>query len=581
MAVRQYVGARYVPKFAEPIAWQEGTSYEAMTIVLYNNSSYTSKVPVPATVGTPANNSDYWALTGNYNAQVEQYRQDVEKAVEKVEDIEDHVQDTSDKFDARVETALGDIGDKQKDAEDAIAEDKQDALDAIDKAIEPITTGLATEKAERVAADTQLEGEITNANAVAQANGEAIAELTKTLSNLPSTEQIATRNSDSYNNYVTVSKVITINKPDGFSQQGFCIVDGVGYTCVTQSNGKDRIYRYPSILTNAEYDKYIEVDTEHLSCICARNGYLYAIDAFTGSIVTVRISDMAIVEQKIPTYTMRSLAFVDYGNTDNVLLVGEDTYNEVLDAEIVTFGDDGKMSVPSDMDLRQGSLFPIHRSYDQGICSLPNHHVMMLRSSDRAENKYSYMALIDPKQSAAPAVFVIPYTGEFEGICLYNNNLYIIEQSGGIYNAGVYTKYEKYAQYPERSSDLIKNRTTNCEFIYHQHFDSLPCTITASGDANIIRPFSYYTMLKVSVTLNYASHTSVTCAGYVIPREVTYLPAVASRDAHDITFILTCNASSNIIISYQGGSVNGTHYPTVASLPSDEQPNSVDVYISL
>lgn len=78
MAVRQYVGARYVPKFAEPIAWQEGTSYEAMTIVLYNNSSYTSKVPVPATVGTPANNSEYWALTGNYNAQVEEYRKEVE-----------------------------------------------------------------------------------------------------------------------------------------------------------------------------------------------------------------------------------------------------------------------------------------------------------------------------------------------------------------------------------------------------------------------------------------------------------------------------------------------------------------------
>ena len=76
--VRQYVGARYVPKFADPIAWASGTSYEAMTIVTYNNSSYTSKMPVPATVGNPADNPDYWALTGNYNAQVEQYRQETE-----------------------------------------------------------------------------------------------------------------------------------------------------------------------------------------------------------------------------------------------------------------------------------------------------------------------------------------------------------------------------------------------------------------------------------------------------------------------------------------------------------------------
>ena len=76
--VRQYVGARYVPKFADPVAWASGTSYEAMTIVTYNNSSYTSKIPVPATVGNPAGNPDYWALTGNYNAQVEQYRQETE-----------------------------------------------------------------------------------------------------------------------------------------------------------------------------------------------------------------------------------------------------------------------------------------------------------------------------------------------------------------------------------------------------------------------------------------------------------------------------------------------------------------------
>lgn len=73
--IRQYVGARYVPKFADPTAWTSGTSYEALTIVTYNNSSYTSKMPVPATVGNPADNPDYWALTGNYNAQVEEYRQ--------------------------------------------------------------------------------------------------------------------------------------------------------------------------------------------------------------------------------------------------------------------------------------------------------------------------------------------------------------------------------------------------------------------------------------------------------------------------------------------------------------------------
>ena len=77
--VKQYVGARYVPKFASPIEWAADTSYEALTIVNFNNASYTSKVPVPPTVGNPANNPQYWALTGNYNAQVEQYRQETAK----------------------------------------------------------------------------------------------------------------------------------------------------------------------------------------------------------------------------------------------------------------------------------------------------------------------------------------------------------------------------------------------------------------------------------------------------------------------------------------------------------------------
>ena len=86
MAIRNYVGARYVPKFADPIGWQANTSYEAMVIVTYNNSSYTSKIPVPRTVGNPAENSKYWALTGNYNAQIEEYRKTTAEAQEHARD---------------------------------------------------------------------------------------------------------------------------------------------------------------------------------------------------------------------------------------------------------------------------------------------------------------------------------------------------------------------------------------------------------------------------------------------------------------------------------------------------------------
>lgn len=80
---RQYIGARYVPKFADPIEWQDGVPYEPLTIVTYMGASYTSKKAVPA--GVKPTNSGYWAVTGNYNAQVEAYRQEVVKAVEDIE----------------------------------------------------------------------------------------------------------------------------------------------------------------------------------------------------------------------------------------------------------------------------------------------------------------------------------------------------------------------------------------------------------------------------------------------------------------------------------------------------------------
>lgn len=68
----KYVGARYVPLFADPAEWSSENTYEPLTIVLYEGNSYTSKQFVP--VGIQIDNEEYWAQTGNYNAQVEQYR---------------------------------------------------------------------------------------------------------------------------------------------------------------------------------------------------------------------------------------------------------------------------------------------------------------------------------------------------------------------------------------------------------------------------------------------------------------------------------------------------------------------------
>lgn len=74
MATKEYIGARYVPLFADPIEWDKTKTYEPLTIVYYGGNSYTSRQYVPSDI--EITNETYWALTGNYNAQIEQYRKD-------------------------------------------------------------------------------------------------------------------------------------------------------------------------------------------------------------------------------------------------------------------------------------------------------------------------------------------------------------------------------------------------------------------------------------------------------------------------------------------------------------------------
>ena len=75
MAVTEYIGSRYVPTFADPSEWNSTRTYEPLTIVQHEGNSYTSKQFVP--IGTEITNEDFWAETGNYNAQIEAYRNEV------------------------------------------------------------------------------------------------------------------------------------------------------------------------------------------------------------------------------------------------------------------------------------------------------------------------------------------------------------------------------------------------------------------------------------------------------------------------------------------------------------------------
>lgn len=85
MSVREYIGARYVPLIIGE--WSSEVTYEPLSVVTHEGNSYTSRQYVPT--GIDITNDAYWALTGNYNAQFEQLRRDVEAFSDDIEAVDD------------------------------------------------------------------------------------------------------------------------------------------------------------------------------------------------------------------------------------------------------------------------------------------------------------------------------------------------------------------------------------------------------------------------------------------------------------------------------------------------------------
>lgn len=110
-----YIGARYVPIFDGE--WDNSKTYEPLTIVSYNGSSYTSKTFVPT--GASITNNTYWALTGNYNAQVESYREEVETYTEAQSRVNTDIYDKIDNLSAYVTLEM--FGGKSNDVNAASA----------------------------------------------------------------------------------------------------------------------------------------------------------------------------------------------------------------------------------------------------------------------------------------------------------------------------------------------------------------------------------------------------------------------------------------------------------------------------
>ena len=157
----QYIGSRYVPIFADPIEWDNHRSYESLTIVTHDGESYTSKCNVGP--GIDITNERYWAKTGAYNAQVEQYKNEVKDLSSQVSGFASDNAEFREKIDqfTKDNAEMKNTVAEDKARVDALAERVATAETEID-GLQATTAQHTTEIADLHAKDEDLQRQITS-----------------------------------------------------------------------------------------------------------------------------------------------------------------------------------------------------------------------------------------------------------------------------------------------------------------------------------------------------------------------------------------------------------------------------------
>jgi hypothetical protein len=190
-----YIGARYVPIFADPVEWDDAREYEPLTIVIHDGSCYTSKCYVPKGAQLPPypeGQTKYWVKTSDYNYQfadlkktvldlsrlVEQFQKDNKAFTdlingwnEKVQQWETDITAWGERLDT-VESNITDLTaslnaeiDRAKAAEQAnaaaIAQETADRKQAISELDAAYKAADAAEAQAREETDTALSNRIT------------------------------------------------------------------------------------------------------------------------------------------------------------------------------------------------------------------------------------------------------------------------------------------------------------------------------------------------------------------------------------------------------------------------------------
>lgn len=153
-----YIGARYVPIFADPVEWDDEREYEPLTIVVHNGDCYTSKCYVPKGAQLPPypeGQTKYWVKTSDYNYQFA----DLKKTVTDLSRLVEQFQKDNERFTELINGWNEKVIQWEKDM---AAWGKR--LDAVESNVADLTASL--------------NAEIDRAKAAEQANAAAIAQET-------------------------------------------------------------------------------------------------------------------------------------------------------------------------------------------------------------------------------------------------------------------------------------------------------------------------------------------------------------------------------------------------------------------
>jgi len=216
-----YIGARYVPIFADPVEWDNEREYEPLTIVVHNGDCYTSKCYVPKGAQLPPypeGQTKYWVKTSDYNYQfadlkktvldlsrlVEQFQKDNERFTdlingwnekviqwekdmaawgERLDTVESNVADLTASLNAEIDRAkaaeaanaaaiaqetadrkqaISDLDAAYKAADAAEAQARADADTALSNRISTNTTDIDAIKAEQIIQNTNISANAKN-----------------------------------------------------------------------------------------------------------------------------------------------------------------------------------------------------------------------------------------------------------------------------------------------------------------------------------------------------------------------------------------------------------------------------------